>query len=246
MFAKIFSSIFDGTLATVGPWEALVTFENALILADRDGILDMTPEALARRTTIPLGIIIKGIKALEKPDPQSRTPDEDGRRLVRLSATRPWGWQIVNYAHYRAIRSSEDRREYMRSYQCEYRKQRKPSVNTCKHNKPIAYASALSLISLDLKFKKFWDNYPARNGKRLGKSDALELFSSLTEDDQHLVAIAAKHYANSEMVQAGIGIKDPKRFLRNGKNSEPWREWIEPERPKAVPNKPAFDWKKHV
>ena len=121
MYAKIFLSIFDGTLATVGPWEALVTFENALILADRDGILDMTPEALARRTTIPLEIIIKGLEALERPDPQSRTPDEEGRRIIRLSDSRPWGWRIVNYAHYREIRSADDRRAYMKNYQRKYR-----------------------------------------------------------------------------------------------------------------------------
>lgn len=121
MYGKLFQQMFDGTLATTGPWEALVTFQQLVILADRHGIVDLTPEAISRRTTIPLNIIQKGVAALERPDPESRTPDEGGCRIVRLSDSRPWGWRIVNHAKYRAIRSQEERREYMRQYQRERR-----------------------------------------------------------------------------------------------------------------------------
>jgi hypothetical protein len=116
MFGKLFEAMYDGTLATKGPWEALVTFQQLIILADKHGVVDMTPEAISRRTTVPSKIIQKGIHALEQPDPDSRTPDEGGRRIVRLSRSRPWGWRIVNYAKYRAIRSQEERREYHRRY----------------------------------------------------------------------------------------------------------------------------------
>jgi hypothetical protein len=136
MYGKLFSSMYDGTLATVGPWEALVTFQQLIILADKFGVVDMTSEAIARRTTLPLEIVVKGLQALEMPDPHSRTPDEDGRRIVRLSDSRPWGWRVVNHTHYRGIRSGEERREYMKLYQREYRKQRKPSVNTVNPGQP--------------------------------------------------------------------------------------------------------------
>jgi hypothetical protein len=117
MYGKLFEQMFDGTLASKGPWQALVTFQQLIVLADKNGIVDMTPEAISRRTTIPLEIIETGIQALEQPDPHSRTPDEGGRRIVRLSDGRSWGWRIVNHARYRNIRSQEDRREYMRQYQ---------------------------------------------------------------------------------------------------------------------------------
>lgn len=113
--------MYDGTLGTAGPWQALVTFQQLIILADRDGVVDMTAEAIARRTTIPTDIIKIGITALEQADPDSRTPDEDGRRIIRLSDDREWGWRIVNYVKYRNIRSQEERREYMRNYQRERR-----------------------------------------------------------------------------------------------------------------------------
>ena len=122
MYAKLFSSMFTGSLATRGPWQAVVTFQQLLVLADRFGIVDMTPEAIARHTTIPLEIISAGIEALEAPDPDSRRPDADGRRIVRLDPERAWGWEIVNHAHYRQIRSAEERREYQRAYMRDYRK----------------------------------------------------------------------------------------------------------------------------
>ena len=129
MYGKLFQQMYDGTLATRGPWQAMVTFQQMIILADRAGIVDMTREAIARRTTIPIEIINIGITALEQTDNESRTPAENGRRITRLSTERDWGWQIVNYEHYRNIRSQEERREYMRLYQAKRRAAGKPDVN---------------------------------------------------------------------------------------------------------------------
>lgn len=133
MYGKLFVQMYDGTLATRGPWQALVTFQQFIILADQSGVVDMTAEAISRRTTLPLEIIQIGIAALEQPDEQSRTPDLEGRRIVKLNSGREWGWQIVNYAHYRKIRSQEERREYMRKYQREYRA-KKAAVNQDVNN----------------------------------------------------------------------------------------------------------------
>jgi hypothetical protein len=133
MYGKLFASMYDGTLATHGPWQALVTFQQLVILADPEGVVDMTVESVARRTTIPLEIIEVGICSLEEPDPASRTPTEEGRRIVRLSESRPWGWRIVNYGFYRNIRNEIERRNKRREYHKEYarnrRKARQQSVN---------------------------------------------------------------------------------------------------------------------
>ena len=110
MYGKLFVQMYDGTLGTDGPWQALVAFQQMIILADKEGVVDMTAEAIARRTTIPADIIKIGITTLEQADPHSRSPEEDGRRIIRLSDDREWGWRIVNYTHYRNIRSQEERR----------------------------------------------------------------------------------------------------------------------------------------
>lgn len=139
VYGKLFEQMFDGTLATQGPWQALVTFQQLIILADKTGCVDMTPEAISRRTTIPLEIIETGLKTLSEPDPNSRTPAEEGRRIVGLSPERNWGWRIVNYEHYRKIRSEEERREYHRRY---YHLKRKLNTSTeTRQTQPIAVSS---------------------------------------------------------------------------------------------------------
>lgn len=119
MFGKLFASMFDGSLH--GHWEATVTLQQMVILSNRHGEVDMTAEAIAARTGIPLPILRKGIAELAEPDPQSRGPAEDGRRIVPLSPGRSWGWRIVNYLFYRTLASAEDKREGARERQRRHR-----------------------------------------------------------------------------------------------------------------------------
>jgi hypothetical protein len=109
MYGKIFSSMYDGSL--YGQWEAIVTFQQMIVLADAEGYVDMTPQALAARTSIPLEIIQKGIELLLSPDKYSRTPDCDGRRIELVDDARPWGWRVVNHRKYRQMASAEEKRE---------------------------------------------------------------------------------------------------------------------------------------
>lgn len=115
VYGKIFASMFSGSL--YGDWEAIVTLTVMVVLADKHGDVDMTPEVLSARTSIPLDIIRRGIASLEAPDPKSRTPDDEGRRILRVSDTRDWGWRITNYNHYREMRCADERREYLRQHQ---------------------------------------------------------------------------------------------------------------------------------
>jgi len=84
--------------------------------------------------------------------------------------------------------------------------------------------------AVDHEFELFWKNYPMRNGKRLGRSEAVQKWNRLKTDDRKQVLIAVRHYASSKLVTEGMGIKDPHRWLKNGKGNEPWRDWIEPEK----------------
>lgn len=92
MYGKIFDTIYDGTLCN--QWEALVTFQQMIVLCDADGTLDMTPEAISRRTTIPLDIITKGIAFLEAPDPQARNAFQREGHIRRRD---PVGWDIAGF-----------------------------------------------------------------------------------------------------------------------------------------------------
>jgi hypothetical protein len=85
--------------------------QQLIVLAGPDGIVDMTTASICARTSIPQKIIEKGIAILEDPDPFSRTPGEDGRRIVLLDPHRPWGWRLVNHGKYMRLRNMEQKRE---------------------------------------------------------------------------------------------------------------------------------------
>lgn len=105
MYGKLFDSMYDSTLAE--DWRALITFQQMIVLCDADGMIDMTPQALSRRTGIPIEYIKAGIEILEKPDPYSRTPDQNGVRIELIDDHRPWGWHIVNHEKYKTLQDAD-------------------------------------------------------------------------------------------------------------------------------------------
>lgn len=150
MYGKIFEQMYDSTLVSDGKWERLVTFQQLIVLANKHGEVDMTLESIHRRTTIPLDILQRGIHELLKPDPQSRSTAEDGRRIMPLVPGRAWGWRLVNHAHYAAIRSQEDRREYHKLYGRERRAKEAVNKLSTKSTESTDVAVA---VDLDVKQK---------------------------------------------------------------------------------------------
>jgi hypothetical protein len=109
MYAKIFSSLYQGTLR--GQAHAILVFTNLLAHCDQDGFVDLHFRAIADETGITVDEVRSAISYLEAPDPESRSPEEGGRRIVNIDEHRAWGWRVVNYVKYRDTRSEDDRRE---------------------------------------------------------------------------------------------------------------------------------------
>ncbi len=134
MYSKLYKSIFDGSL--YGQFEALTTFMAMLALADRHGEVDAAPAKIAGCLGCDISLVQEGIKQLEAPDPYSRTPLEDGKRLIPLKDDigndRVFGWKIVNYEKYRSIRNEEERRAYKREWD---RKNRSKKTNPTKSDR---------------------------------------------------------------------------------------------------------------
>jgi len=139
MYAKVFSQIYDSSI--VEKPEVRFTFMDLLVLADPDGVVDMTHKAIARRTNRPLEIIRSTIAELEAPDPQSRTPDADGARLKRIDAHRDWGWCIINFDRFHRLASESERRAKTRERVRRFRRKtrEKPQCNApvTPHNAPL-------------------------------------------------------------------------------------------------------------
>lgn len=140
IYGKIFDSIYDGTL--YGHWEAIVTMQQLIVLSTPDGVIDMTPQAMAARTSIPLDIITKGLKVLSEPDPYTRTPGEDGRRIALLDDHRPWGWRLVNHGKYRRLRDMDQKREADRDRIAEKRNKSKVVATTSQVVRDVAHSDS--------------------------------------------------------------------------------------------------------
>jgi hypothetical protein len=194
LYGKVFDSIYDGTL--YGHWEAIVTMQQFIVLATPDGVVDMTPQAIAARTSIPLEIISKGIKVLEEPDPYTRTPGEDGRRIVLMDSHRPWGWRLVNHGKYMRLRNIKEKREADRARIAEKRKQNK---DVAIESQPVANV-AHSDSDLDVKNKK---SPPPNGGPIWQDSLAILTASGFSEPAARgFLGLLCKDYSEDEIVNA--------------------------------------------
>jgi hypothetical protein len=103
LYARVFLQILDSSIAE--DFTLRHVFEDFFKVCDyKTGVLDMTRESLSRRLNIPLEMLNEQILKLESPDPHSRDRSNDGRRIARLDDHRDWGWQILNWKKYEAIR----------------------------------------------------------------------------------------------------------------------------------------------
>lgn len=139
-FAKVYRSLWDGTLARKP--EAWIVFVFLLAHCDADGVIEMTPEAIAARSGLKLASVKRGLEVLEQPDPDSRTSSEEGRRLVRLNEKRSWGWQIVNYSAYRNQTESERAAAYRQRRRAEAGERHGASRGVTHHHQAEVEAEA--------------------------------------------------------------------------------------------------------
>lgn len=115
-FAKLDSGIVNSTL-WVQPDDVLRVWIWMLSQADANGVVRTAAPALALVCMKTVGRIREILALLESPDPDSRSGNDDGRRLRKVEG----GWQIINYAAYRERRSEEATRERKREWDREHR-----------------------------------------------------------------------------------------------------------------------------
>lgn len=115
-YAKLFSSIVtssiwceDNTVLRV--WIAM------LATCDAHGVVEGSVPGFANLARVPVPKLRTALIKLASPDPDSRTPDNEGRRIMEI----PGGWKILNYESYRERTQAKDgsRAGYMRGYRAQ-------------------------------------------------------------------------------------------------------------------------------
>lgn len=123
MYGKTFTALWEGSM--VGKSDAQLVFIFLFCHCDRSGFVEAHPAIVSAKTGLQIVRVKEALAYLEGPDPESRSKQEDGRRIIPLNGDHAAGWKVVNYDYYRGLRKADDRREYQRQYW--HKRKHKPS-----------------------------------------------------------------------------------------------------------------------
>lgn len=125
MYGKYFASTFTGSMFGSGP--TVFAVWGYVIANTVDARVELNPLLLAAALGSTPEAVQTAIDKLCQPDPASRNPDAEGRRLQREGQ---YQYRVTSHEIYRAIRNEEDRRAYNRVKQRESRARRKNKSTT--------------------------------------------------------------------------------------------------------------------
>ena len=96
-YSKLFSSILTSSV-----WcednATRITWITLLALCDAKGVVEGSIPGLANQAQLSVEDTRQAVAKLMAPDPDSRTPEHEGRRIEAIRG----GWRILNYLDYRS------------------------------------------------------------------------------------------------------------------------------------------------
>jgi hypothetical protein len=105
-YTKLANSILTSTVWMEEDRTRIVWFA-LMAMADKNGEVQASIPGLANIARVPIEDCRKAIQTFLSPDSDSRSKDNDGRRLMEIDG----GWYLINHPKYRKLASDEDRRE---------------------------------------------------------------------------------------------------------------------------------------
>ncbi len=148
-FTLLWSKILDSSI-WMEEKETRILWITMLAMKDANGEVRAARAALAHRARLSIEECEVALKVLMAPDPQSMTPDNEGRRIAEM----PGGWKILNHEIYRF--STEAKREFWREQKAEQR--RKEEEKKLKRSRKRANSVAGDYESGQRRFVKAFEN----------------------------------------------------------------------------------------
>lgn len=105
-YTKLFNSIVTSTIWTEDD-KTRIVWITMLAIADQNGEVQASIPGLARLAAVSISDAEMAIAKFLGPDPYSRTPDNDGRRIAKIDG----GWELLNHAKYRRMASLAEAKE---------------------------------------------------------------------------------------------------------------------------------------
>ncbi len=141
-YTKLFSTIVNSTIWNE-PDSVRLVWITMLATADKNGIVEASIPGLAHISRVSLKDCEKALEILLAPDPYSRTPEFDGRRIEKVDG----GWFLLNHPKYRAKMSADERREYYRINKQQQRKKAKDVLECPQMSQDVSDMSTVSTHS---------------------------------------------------------------------------------------------------
>lgn len=187
-YTKLFTEIIMSTVWRE-PNHVRLLWITMLALKDRWHIVNASIPGLADSARITLEECEDAIKVLSSPDPYSRTKDFEGCRISACEG----GWEVLNGEKYRNKMSIDERREYNRIKQKEYRERKKQNVKSCVQSSTVCTHTEADtdteakIKTLEQSFKAFWSTYP----KKRNIEQARKAWKKLNPDKELLETITS-------------------------------------------------------
>jgi hypothetical protein len=211
-FTKLFGSIITSSIWSEDD-KTRIMWITMLAITDADGFCSGSVVGMAAIARMKTEEAQAAIARLEAPDPYSRTPDHEGRRVQKCDG----GWIVLNYPKYRDQARKEKRNEYMRNLMADKRALARKANNLLTGANPSASASASSSASAsDKDFLAFWTAYP----RKVGKNAALRAWKKATDKPalaDILKAVAVQSESEAWKKDGSKFIPHPTKWLNDGR-----------------------------
>ena len=115
-YTKLFGSILASTIWREDD-KTRIVWITLLAMADKDGMAEGSIPGLADLARVSVKDCEEALAKLQSPDKYSRTQDYEGRRIEPTDG----GWFVLNHSKYRDKMNVDERRDYLRRKQQEFR-----------------------------------------------------------------------------------------------------------------------------
>jgi hypothetical protein len=127
-YTKLAASILQSSIWSEDDRTRIVWI-TLLAMANQHGEVLASIPGVARMAGVPIADAEMALRRFLSPDPYSRTPDKEGRRLEAIEG----GWVLVNHAKYRAAFSREDQKAKTAERVARHRAKGKPVTPEALH-----------------------------------------------------------------------------------------------------------------
>ena len=224
-FTKLDSKILLSSIMAESP-ETFKVWVCLLAITDSDGIAMISSIGVASSCFLPIDVVKKSLDILLNPDCESRSLNDEGRRIRRVDG----GFEVINYLKYREYTRSDSsnairQKRYRDKKECNERNALQSNVT------PLLLSSSFELnsnaINGESTFDLFWKQYPRKEGKGAAEK-AWDKISAPVETAK-LIETALIWQKRSEQwtKDGGQFIPMPATYL----NQKRWMD--EPTKPKA-------------